>query len=469
MNLALPAPAKGDVPNVASPSIVLPTRVIEKTTTLKLPTMHLGQARAFWKLKGSRFKALRCGRRWGKTDFAKIWIGDGLARGYECGWFAPHHKTWSEAFTEMAAAFSPILTNASKGNAVMRASTGGRMDFWTLENPMAGRSRRYHRVVIDEAAFTNNATMMDTWEKSIKPTLLDFSGEALVCSNSAGKNPDNFLYQICTDDKYGFTEHHAPTKDNPILPHRMQHESLVAWQARREQELQNLIDQNDPLVYAQEYGAEFVDWAGVAFFSEDKFLVEGQPWQHDFCATVFAVIDTAVKDGSEHDGTAVTYYSYNPHAAYKLVVIDWDIVQIEGALLETWLPVVFQNLEALAIQYKAQYGSTGAHIEDKASGSILLQQAARRGWRALPIESTLTAAGKDERCISISGYHYRGMIKMSPHAFTKVATFKRQSRNHFLDQVTSFRIGDKNNKRADDLLDTYTYGVSIALGNEQGQ
>jgi hypothetical protein len=54
-------------------------------------------ATAWWALQGHRFKALRCGRRWGKTDFAKIWIGDGLARGMECGWFAPPHKTWSEA------------------------------------------------------------------------------------------------------------------------------------------------------------------------------------------------------------------------------------------------------------------------------------------------------------------------------------------------------------------------------------
>ena len=35
----------------------------------------------------------------------------------------------------------------------------------------------------------------------IKPTLFDYGGEALVCSNSAGKNPDNFFYNICTDPR----------------------------------------------------------------------------------------------------------------------------------------------------------------------------------------------------------------------------------------------------------------------------
>jgi hypothetical protein len=80
----------------------------------------------------------------------------------------------------------------------MRMTNGGRLDFWTLENEIAGRGRRYHRIVIDEAAFTKDGdnkvdgSMMQLWETAIKPTLYDFGGEALVCSNSAGKNSENF-------------------------------------------------------------------------------------------------------------------------------------------------------------------------------------------------------------------------------------------------------------------------------------
>jgi hypothetical protein len=40
-----------------------------------LPQMHPGQMKAFWALGPHRFKALRCGRRFGKREFAKIWIG----------------------------------------------------------------------------------------------------------------------------------------------------------------------------------------------------------------------------------------------------------------------------------------------------------------------------------------------------------------------------------------------------------
>ena len=96
-----------------------------------------------------------------------------------------------------------------------RSKNRGRLDFWTLGNEIAGRSRRYRRVVIDEAAFAKNGdnkvdgSMMEIWEKAIKPTLFDYGGEVLICSNSAGKNPDNFFYHICTDPNYGFGEFHV--------------------------------------------------------------------------------------------------------------------------------------------------------------------------------------------------------------------------------------------------------------------
>jgi hypothetical protein len=120
-----------------------------------------------------------------------------------------------------------------------------------------------------------------------------------------------------------------------------------------------------------------------------------------------AVIDTASKTGTENDATAVTFFAKGHLKSYPLMILDWDIVQIEGATLETWLPTVFERLEQLSRLCRAQYGSVGVWIEDKNSGTILLQQALRRQWPARAIESELTAMGKDERAISVSTYVYR--------------------------------------------------------------
>jgi hypothetical protein len=444
-------------------------------TQLSLGRLHSGQAAAYWALKSSRFKALRCGRRFGKTDFAKIWISQALAQGGECAWFAPQHMTWAEVYSELADTLRPILDASSKGSAVMRMKTGGRLDFWTMENVIAGRGRRYQRVVIDEAAFAKDGdnkvdgSAMEIWEKSIKPTLYDYGGEALVCSNSAGKNLDNFFYNICTDPQYGFREYHATTMDNPMLPKLLVGETLKAWEERRQKFIDDLIKDNDPLVYQQEYLAEFVDWAGVAFFAREKLLDQGQPVPYPkHCDGVFAVIDTASKTGTENDATAVTFFARDRLGGFPLLILDWDITQIEGAMLEIWLPGVFERLEELAQLCGARYGALGAFIEDKNSGTILLQQAARRNWIAHSIESKLTAMGKDERAISVSGYVYRGNVKYTDYAFNKTNVYKRKSRNHLVEQVESFRIGDKDKKLENDLLDTFCYGIAIGLGNSEG-
>jgi hypothetical protein len=44
---------------------------------------------------------------------------------------------------------------------------------------------------------------------------------------------------------------------------------------------------------------------------------------------------------------------------------------------------------------------------------------------------------------------------------------KRKSRNHLVEQVESFRIGDKDKKLENDLLDTFCYGIAIGLGNSE--
>jgi hypothetical protein len=212
--------------------------------------------------------------------------------------------TWSEVYLDLVQMLRPILDASSRTPPVIRLSNGGRIDFWSLENSIAGRGRRYRRIVIDEAAFTRDGdnrsddSMMALWEKGIKPTLFDYGGDALVCSNSAGRNPDNFFYNICTDSHYGFQEFHAITLDNPLLPKRTRNESHEDWHARRTRFHEDLRKDNDPMVYAQEYLAEFVDWSGVAFFSREKLLVDNQPLPLPArCDAIFAVVDTASKTG----------------------------------------------------------------------------------------------------------------------------------------------------------------------------
>ena len=202
-------------------------------------------------------------------------------------------------------------------------------------------------------------------------------------------------------------------------------------------------------------------------FDIAKMLVDGEPVSFPtYCDSVFAIIDTAMKDGSKHDGTAVSFFARSRFVGHPVVLLDWDIVQIEGAFLDSWLPSVNTRLDELARSCGARLGNAGAFIEDKGSGTILIQQAQKQKWNARAIESPLTKVGKSERAMNISGYVHNELFKISECAYNKRVIYKGKERNHWLYQVQNFRCGFDN--KNDDLCDTFFYGVSLALGDRDG-
>lgn len=381
------------------------------------------------------------------------------ANGMKVGIFTPSYKYQSEIYREVHSTLRAVKAESNKTEGIIRTITGGQVDFWSLENPEAGRGRKYHRVLIDEASFAKDIEMQTTWERAIEPTLLDYTGDAFAFSTPKGVNPDNWFYQISLSPQW--KKFRAPTSTNPYLPAH---------------ELVDIKLRSHPQVWQQEYLAEFVDWSGVAFFRIDNLLNDSQPVPDDtrIFGTVFAVIDSALKSGQDHDGTAVIYCGMQPHymdpnGLARLIIFDWDIKQIDGDLLIGWYPEVQERLNAISLQTQSALGNVGAFIEDKGSGTILLQQALRGGLKAQSIDSKLTALGKDERAMAASPYVAAGQVKLSKRAHDKTTSFKGVTRNHLLTQVLGFRLADKDAaRRQDDILDTFTYATIIGLGNSKG-
>ena len=382
------------------------------------------------------------------------------ANGMNVGIFTPSYKYQSEIYREVHSSLRRIKAESNKTEGIIRTITGGQVDFWSLENPEAGRGRKYHRVLIDEAAFAKDSEMQITWERAIEPTLLDYTGDAFAFSTPKGVNPDNWFYQISESKQWRkFT---APSSTNPYLP---AHE-LIAIKER-----------SHPQVWQQEYLAEFVDWSGVSFFRLPDMLENDRPLQEPIkiMGGVFAVIDSALKSGTDHDGTAVMYCGIQPgymseDRLPRLIVLDWDVRQIEGDLLIKWYPEIDARLEKLAVETQAVRGNIGAFVEDKGSGTIMLQQAQRMGLQKVhAIESKLTSVGKDERALAASPYVASGQVRLTRHAHDKTLCYKGVTRNHFLTQILQFRLADKDAaRRQDDILDVFCYSTILALGGNMG-
>lgn len=430
---------------------------------IELDTLHQFQSEVFRLIRNNRRVVLRAGRRWGKTRLLEYVAAVYALEGKKVGWFGPDYRRNEPTYRRLLGILFPLVTHKNASTLSLTLSTGGVFEVWSTSDEDAGRSKSYDLVVLDEATiYVRELTPL--WKQAIMPTLIDRGGSAVMAGTPKGTQPDQMFYRAChehlePDDptvrKEGWIEYHAPTRQNPFLD---------------ADEVAGLQSQYGALEYEQEIEAKFVDWGGAPFFLQEKWFVDGEPTEMPTrCDYVFATIDSALKEGAEHDGTAVVYWSKNSVHGPPLRILDWDVVRISGDLLTVWLPQVIETLRGYAASCGARYGMegiSGAWIEDKVSGTIMIQNAIRQGLPVHPISTKLTAMGKEERALSVSRYHDNGMVKITRHAHDKITNFNGSSRNHFLSQVVGFRPGAP--RRFDDLLDCYTYGLSIGLGDGEG-
>ncbi|EJJ8815142.1 hypothetical protein OL190_001476 [Salmonella enterica] len=410
---------------------------------------HAGQKKIY--RSPAKRKVIRAGRRYGKTTMLEQAGGNWAARQMRVGWFAPSYKILLPSFKAIRDLLKPITISSSKTDAIIETIGGGQIEFWTLDNPDAGRSRKYHKVIIDEGSLVKKG-MRDIWEQAIEPTLLDFDGDAVMAGTPKGVDDENFFYQACNDKSMGWEEHHAPTAANPTI---------------NPAALARIIDGRPPLVVRQEYNAEFVDWRGQNFFKLDWILEDGAPVDYPFsCDTVYGVVDCAQKGKIQNDGSACIWFALDNLPSPHLIILDWDIIQIDGYFLKDIVPQWEGKAKQLSEICRARMGTTGLFIEDKATGITLLQQGANEGWNVHPIDSDLTSLPKESRAINISGYVASGKVRISKYAFDKIVEYKQSKKNHLLTQVLKFIIGEED--QDDDLFDCFNYGVALGLGNGEG-
>jgi hypothetical protein len=313
-------------------------------------------------------------------------------------------------------ALAPLIASSNRSFGELRLVGGGGVDVWTLEHPRAGRGRRYNLCVVDEAAF-GAPDLTTIWNASIRPTLADVMGPAIVASTPNGISEDNFFWRVCHEESYGFAQFTAPTSRNPFIP--------VA-------EIESLRSQHNPLVFAQEFEAQFVNLAGVGLFDISKMLNKGEPWETpEHFDIVFATLDSGVKGGQEHDASATVYCGLNAaFAPYGLYILDWEAVELGAGSLEMWFAGVGRTLGTFA--QRARQGSRGVHVEGVGLGELLLAKAGALGVRAEEIKPEHVARGKDLRALSVEGIVNSGKVRLTKPACDRMSKLKGVTRNHLL-------------------------------------
>lgn len=216
---------------------------MDVTITLNKP--HTAQLQVLSEAK--RFNVLDCGRRWGKSTLAENLLAEPALEGYPVGYFTPTYKLLEGTFNGLLKRLQPIIARKHDSQKI-ELITGGIIEFWSLDNPMAGRSRKYKRAICDEIAFSRN--FWEAWTEAIRPTLTDMKGDAWFMSTPKGKNDFYKLYMRGKTGEPNWQSWQMPTSTNPFIDAN---------------ELEDARKDLPALAFAQEYLAEFNDNAANPF------------------------------------------------------------------------------------------------------------------------------------------------------------------------------------------------------------
>ncbi len=209
-----------------------------KEITITLNEPHESQSLVLSEAK--RFNVLCCGRRWGKSQLAVDLLCRTALAGKPAGYFTPTYKLLDGTYKECLATLEPIIKRKNE-HQFIELITGGVIDFWSLENELAGRSRKYKRAIIDEGAFTKN--LWQLWTESIRATLADLKGDAWFLSTPKGKN-DFYKLFMKGKTELKWKSWQMSTYTNPYIDN---------------EEIDDARSDLPELAFSQEYLAEFND------------------------------------------------------------------------------------------------------------------------------------------------------------------------------------------------------------------
>lgn len=229
--------------------------------SIQLKELHPAQKRVMEEKK--RFNVVCCGRRWGKSELAvDLLTTTALDGGNPVGYFTPTYKLLDGTYKQALRILEPLIQRSHEHQFIELAG-GGVIDFWSLDNPLSGRSRKYKLAILDEAAFTPN--LWEAWTESIRPTLTDLKGDAWFLSTPKGKNDFYKLFLRGRADE-GWMSWQMPTSSNPFID---------------KMEIDDARADLPEAAFNQEYLAQFLDNAsnpfGTSYITQCVYPMSQQP------------------------------------------------------------------------------------------------------------------------------------------------------------------------------------------------
>jgi hypothetical protein len=179
---------------------------------------------------------------------------------------------------------------------------------------------------------------------------------------------------------------------------------------------------------------------------------------------VFGVIVANMRAGKDTDGAGAVFCAHSTTPGHPLIILDWDITEMNSRLLDDWMAGAFAKLQILSVATKAIAGSMGMWFKDDTTGLVFLNRADKMGFPAQIIESELDDVN---RALTASGSVRDGEVQLSNEAVEKILNFKGITRNHLVSQIGEFNpaLKDLDGKV---VLNAFTHAITLSKGNVDG-
>lgn len=251
---------KALAPNATTRSIKKAERKHVRTLTVRLYTPHSGQE--VLHASTARFRVMCCGRRWGKTlaccnEIAKHALENANTINW---WVAPSYQQARIAFRILRKSLADVSRDTSKSLLRIELLNGSIIECKSADKYDNLRGEGVHFLVIDEFAKVSP----EAWNESLRPTLSDTDGRAIIISTPRGR--DLFYQLFLRGSKPGSVMYNAafyddeweafsfPTATNPFI---------------KPKEIESARRTIPEMIFRQEFMAEFLDDAATVFRGVD--------------------------------------------------------------------------------------------------------------------------------------------------------------------------------------------------------
>jgi hypothetical protein len=218
-------------------------------------------------------------------------------QGGRAAYCAPTNKALNEFWEELKAVLHSFIVHKSEANKRLLLTTDGVIECWSLEHPDRPRGRRYHRLVIDEAAQVKNLGY--AWQQVLRATLIDYEGVAWFLSTPRGRNYFWQLYRKGDADNLFRDETwqswRLSSHGNPFIPSDELDAIAVDLSERAvQEEIHALFIEDSGAVFRQVREAAHAEWQEQAIEGHGYIMGVDLARSNDW--TVITIIDTTTQE-----------------------------------------------------------------------------------------------------------------------------------------------------------------------------